>query len=282
VPPRPVPAALLCAALAAGCDDTAPPPAGHDPAAGGTVAGVVAWKGTPVAVPALVHVGLQPDGTVATTTHPDTDAPAPDPATGGLAGVVVFVRGIDPNRARPWDHPPASVEADAHGITVRQGGTVGRAGLVRAGDEVTLTAAVPLSAVRARGAAFFTLTLPEPGRPRVRRLDRPGFVELTSADGRPWPRAHLFVAEHACCAVTDAAGRFHIPGVPAGPCEVVAWHPNWRLTDRERDPESGFVVRHVHAPAAETAKALTVTAGATHDLRLTFGADDFRAGPKAD
>ena len=36
--------------------------------------------------------------------------------------------------------------------------------------------------------------------------------------------AHFWVMDHPFFAVTDAEGKFEIPGLPAGEYTVVAWH----------------------------------------------------------
>src|SRR5262249_39172772 len=136
-------------------------------------------------------------------------APAIDPATRAVKDAVVFLRGIDPRRSRPWDHPPVRVEMRDYLLVVRQGAAEGRVGFVRRGDGVEMVSAQPaFHALQARGAAFFTLMFPDPGGPRTRRLGRAGVVELTSAAGHFWMRGHLFVDDHPYYARADAAGRF--------------------------------------------------------------------------
>ena len=43
-------------------------------------------------------------------------------------------------------------------------------------------------------------------------------------DVHPWMSAFIFVMDHPFFAVTDAAGKFSIEGIPAGQHTLVAWH----------------------------------------------------------
>ena len=71
--------------------------------------------------------------------------------------------------------------------------------------------------------------------------------------------------------MTDAAGRWTLPGVPPGEYELVAWTPNWRIERIERDPETGGITRYVFAPALEVTRRVTVRDGeatAVEDLMI--------------
>src|SRR5437763_1547663 len=96
---------------------------------------------------------------------------------------------------------------------------------------------------RNRGAVF-GLPLPGPGRPVRRRLAQPGVVELSSGAGRYWHRAYLWVGAHPYFALTDADGRFQLPGGPAGEYRLVAWLPNPDIAAVDRDPNTGMILRH--------------------------------------
>lgn len=172
------------------------------------------------------------------------NVPAVDPKTRGVAGVLVYLKGITTS-AREWDHPSVALELNDERPMIRQGDAGPQSlGLVRCGDEITIVNKQDrFHSARARGAAFWTFTLPDADKPITKRLDQPGIVELSSAAGYYWMHAYLFVSEHPYCAVTNAAGEFEIPNVPPGEYELVTWMPSWDVIRRERDPESTAVVR---------------------------------------
>jgi hypothetical protein len=60
---------------------------------------------------------------------------------------------------------------------------------------------------------------------RLRALDRPGTVDVRCASGHEWEVAWVHVTEAPFVAVSDADGRFAIPGVPRGRYTLRAWHP---------------------------------------------------------
>jgi hypothetical protein len=189
---------------------------------------------------------------------------------------VVYLRGVDVRRARPWDHPPVGVVQRDRCFHVRQGDGDGRDGFVRRGEAVEMVAAGPVFyALDARGAAFFGLTFPDPDVPRRRVLDRTGLVELTSAAGAYWMRAYLFVDDHPYYAHTDAEGRFVLPRVPPGEYEVVCWLPSWREAVHDRDPETSLVTRLHFRPPVERSRRVRLGPGETGEVTFTLSAGDF-------
>jgi hypothetical protein len=280
--------ALLCAAALAGCaeaphpeeaaDAPAPLAVEFDPASAADVRGRVIWEGEAPRVPAfrstaspLVDTG---PGTDRKWANPN--APAINAATRGVAGAVVFLRGIDPRRSRPWDHPPARVEIRDWQLHVLQGDADARTGFVRRGDAVQLVSAQAVfHSLQARGAAFFALAFPDPGAPCTRRLTRPGVVELSSPVGYFWMRAHLFVADHPYYARTDAAGRFTLPRVPPGAYEAACWLPDWRAADRELDGDTGQTYRLTFRPPAEVVRPVRVRAGQGTTVAFALSASTF-------
>jgi hypothetical protein len=181
-------------------------------------------------------------------------------AAGGVGGAVVYVRGIDPATARVWDRPPVIVEMHDERPMIRQGDDApGSVGFVRQGDEVTFVSRQSLfHSLRARGAAFWTLTLPDPDRPRTRRLDRPGLIELSSGANYFWMHGYLWVCEHPYYTATDAAGHWKLTGVPLGEYDLVTWLPDWRTERQERDPETGLISRYVFRPPLTAMRRVTV------------------------
>jgi hypothetical protein len=274
--------------LALGCGDarTQPPaPATpddglasrFDPATAGTIKGTVAWSGELPAVK-LFDVHFNPDSSPALReklTRDNPNAPAIGPAR-GVSGAVVFLRAVDPERSRPWNHPPVSVEIRGRQIHVLQGSTDSRVGFVRAGDAIDMVSREKeCQSLHASGSAFFTLPFPDPDQPLSRSLTKPGVVELSSNSGLFWIRSYLFVVEHPYYARTDAEGNFLLTDVPAGEYELVAWLPSWKVKDHDRDPETGFISRVRFEPPVEVVHRIRVAAGEKVEQRFEFSLGTF-------
>jgi hypothetical protein len=261
---------LVLVLIDCGCDSSPPasppgqpaavPSANNHPTAGLT--GRVVWSGAVPQIPPVSTMRPAPNGSTALVTRPAPNAPVIGP-DGGVAGAVVYLRGVDPAKARPWDRPPVVVEMHDARPMLRQGdGPPTNLGFVHAGDEITVVSRQHhFHALRARGAAFWTLALPDPDRPRIRRLTEPGVVELCSGAYEFWMRAYLWVCDHPYYAPTDAAGQWTLTEVPAGEYELVVWLPDWRTARQERDPETGLVVRYVFRPPLQTTRRVTVQDG---------------------
>ena len=210
--------------------------------------------------------GLVPDGVgYSRRSVGNPFRPLVDPVTGGLANVLVALDGIDPARSRPWDHPPVTV-------TLKDFDFSPRLAIVRAGWPVTFVSGdTELHVARARGAAFFALSLPKPGEPRRRVIETPGDVELSSGAGYYWAAADLCVRVDPYAAVTNAQGEYELPQVPAGTYVLAYRVRNPAVVSVERDPETGLPFRHNYAPPGVRKANVTVTAGQT--LTRTFAAD---------
>jgi hypothetical protein len=283
---------LLLVVVALGCDELQPPApeqtaaravsgragGAFDPATTGSVSGRVAWHGPLPEVPpfeARSHVPIgKPGQPRLVRANPNT--PAIDPTGRGVAGAVVFLRGVPPEKARPWDHPPVRVEQRDRRLHVVQGQTDSRVGFVQLGDAVEMVSRDEhYHMLHARGAAFFTFTFPDPDRPRTRTLTARGVVELASAAGHYWMRAYVFVDDHPYYARTDSQGRFQLEGVPPGEYEVVCWLPSWLAERQERDPETSLVTRLTFRPAVERRHSVEVRRGTTAREEFTLSLADF-------
>lgn len=275
---------VILAVALAGCDEVpdlppapSPPaePTAFDPANCGRITGRVTWAGPVPQAPPFLYGVPQPDGTVATRLVPNPNVPDVEPGSAVLRGAVVFLRGVDPARAKPWDLPPVRVELADRSIRVRQGNAPPRrVGFVRRGAPITMLSVEPVYHVLwARGDAYFSLTFPDPDQPLTRVLDTPGRVALSSGAGYYWASANLFVSDHPYFTLTDADGRFTLEQVPAGAAELVVWLPGWGVTRQDRDPETGLIFRQAYSPPIEVAVPLKVERGGETVTTLTLPAN---------
>jgi hypothetical protein len=139
--------------------------------------------------------------------------------------------------------------------------TDARTGFVHRGQSVEMASREPVFHIlRASGSAFFSLTFPNPDRPRVRSLTEPGLVELSSGAGYYWMRAYLFVDDHPYYTRTDAQGYYQLSQVPPGRYQVVCWLPNWNVARHDRDPESTVISRLFFRPPVEREQHVEVRA----------------------
>ncbi|HYV36382.1 MAG TPA: carboxypeptidase-like regulatory domain-containing protein [Gemmataceae bacterium] len=197
------------------------------------------------------------------------NAPVIDVESRGVAGAVIFLRKVDPSRARPWDHPPVSVEHADRRLYVVQGDNKTNVGIVHQGDKISMVSREKIyNSLHADGAAFFTFPFPDADKPLTRALTNPGFVELSSAAGFYWMRAYLFVSEHPYVTRTDAKGNFELAQVPPGKYQIVCWLPNWNKKSQDRDPESSLVTRMFFQSPLEVERDVVVDANG--EVRMDF------------
>lgn len=198
---------------------------------------------------------------------PNHFAPRIDPRSKGAADAVVFLTSA-PNGGA---FPPLTIEQTDLTVRVRQGGVTGRIGFVKVGSEIEMVSRdAEYHSLRGRGAAFFTLPFPAPNQVLHRKLVAPGHVEFTSAAGYFGSAVDVFVCDHGFYTTTAADGRFKFEAVPPGEYEVVAWLRNWELLGRDRDPETGKIVRlHFAQPFQQTRKA-AVAGGKVAEVTFAF------------
>ena len=226
-----------------------------DSAMCGIITGTVTWIGDmpivkPVTFAKLGTKGLQ------TVELPNPNRPIVDVPSRGVGSAVVYLKGIDVSRAKPWSASNVGVELDDERIAFRDGA---RYGFIPVGGMVAFTSTrSTISGIRARGAAFFTQMFPNDSSTVTRTFSSPGRVELTSASGQYWATADLFVVEHPYYATTNATGQFELRDVPIGKYTLHCWHPNGNIAKQERDPETGSVTRQKYAAAAEQSQSVRV------------------------
>jgi hypothetical protein len=249
-----------------------------DPATAGTIRGQVTWTGdlpsvAPLTTWSFLKLLDPPEGR---HQFDNPHAPRIDPKTRGVAGAVVFLKGVDARRGRRWDHPPVRVEQRGYQLHVRQGDADGQVGFVQRGAAVEVVSGdAAFDALHADGAAFFSLVFPDPNEPRTRSLPANGLVELTSAAGHFWMRGYLFVDEHPYYTHTDEQGRFILPQVPPGHYEAVCWLPSWREAEHQRDPETSLITRLIFKPPVERRQSLSLEPGQTRTLSFTWSMEMF-------
>src|SRR5262245_29090372 len=276
-------AALVFGTLS-GCSDTAaenPPPKPNaaastlfDPTTGGGISGQVVWQGD---LPASEWLEMRTDPPVARGQRtPNPNQPQVDPASKGVGNAVVFLRGVDTRKTRPWDHPPVRIEMRDFTLHIHQGEAVRPVGFVRAGDGVEFVSRDPFHALEIRGAAFFSLRFVDANVTTQRTVTNRGLVDLTSAAGYYWMRAYLFVDEHPYYPHTDIEGRFHLKQVPPGEYQLVCWMANDRIARRERDPENGLVTRLVYGPPLEIERTVTIRTAQSTDVSFSIQREMFR------
>jgi hypothetical protein len=228
----------------------------------GTVRGRVVWQGPIPDVASFEYRPKLESPSAEREAFPNTNALAVDAESRGVANAVVFLREVDRKRSRPWDHAGVFVELMGKTLRLEQGNESVRTAFARRGEPLTINSTdSQLHVLRAGGAAFYSLTFMEPHKPRQRRLDQKGLVELTSAVGHFWQHGYVFVDDHPYYARTDSQGRFVLPRVPEGDYRLVCWIPNWKVKEQERDTESGLVRFLTFAPALELEQTVNVLPG---------------------
>jgi hypothetical protein len=253
---------ILLAALVVGCAEAAElegrkshsaratPAEAFDESTAGSIHGQVSWQGDlPDAAPFKV-LGLPAEYPIdPRQDQANPNVPHVDPATLAVENVVVFLRGVDAKRSRPWDHPKVRVAQRDRRLWIRQGEAQSNVGWVRTGDTIeAINQDDHFHMLRGRGAAFFSLPFPQAQLVSRRRLDKPGLVELSSGAFFFWMRGYLFVDDHPYYAKTDARGRFELDKVPAGSYDLVCWLPSWQVASKSRDPETGLIIQVDFAP----------------------------------
>lgn len=280
---------VVISAVCAGCEESPLPPApvsipsadtgtAFDAGSAGTITGSVCWEGAVPKLPPydapVSPAAEQAGGARKTWNNPNLLQV--EPGTHGVGNAVVFLRGVDPRRSRPWDLPPVRVAIRDYQFQVSQGASTGPYGFVRRGAEVKMASEQLLFHIlQARGAGFFSFTFPVGGQACRRTLSRSGVVELTSGTGCFWMRSYLFVDDHPYYVRTDHAGRFTLPQVPAGTYDLVCWLPSWHEAEHERDADTGLVCRLSFRPPLVRTQTVTVRAGKTTTGRFQVAQKDF-------
>jgi hypothetical protein len=197
----------------------------------------------------------------------------------GLAHAVVLLRGVDPTRARPWDHPPVRLEVRNDQVTVLQGEERSQIGFVERGQSIEIVSCDPYyHTLSLRGSAFLGIPLADRNQVRQRRLTRAGVVEATSGSGCFWMLANLFVADHPYLTQTDTEGNFTLPGIPSGRYQLVVWHLDWREVSRELDGDSWEIAAIRYRPPLQLLQTVQVQASEVTRVQPTFSKSHITRG----
>src|SRR6185295_5924637 len=101
----------------------------------GTIAGRVRWQGD---LPQIESFAFRNEEKKITETFSNPNAPDVDKKTLAVRNAMVFLRGVDIKRARPWDHAPVRGVVQDRRFQIFQGTVPTKYGIVRQGESMTL------------------------------------------------------------------------------------------------------------------------------------------------
>jgi hypothetical protein len=240
-------AALLLGA--AGCQKPAAPAPSQKPAspapttatpARGKVTGTVRYEG---ATPRMTRINTASDPACEGAANAD---PAIAVHDGLLKNVLVRVKGPVAGEPVPKPQSPVTLDQKACAYVPRvQGALAGQVIEVHNSDPT-------LHGVRVLQGADSVLKEVQPpeGPPVKGEVPRGAELLRVKCDVHPWMLAWIVVSPSAHFAVTDAAGRFALEGLPPGTYTVEAWHESLGTRSAE----------------------VTVTADGTSELNFSFSA----------
>jgi len=206
-------------------------------AVGPSLSGIVRWTGPAPEIEQIrMHgdafcAGLLPDGILR--------RPAFDTRDGGLGGVLVRVKGIEPSTAAVATEP---VVLDQRSCLFEPTVVAVRVGqpLVFRNSDATLQNVHGLATVNAE----FNIGMPRKGGEATQTFSQAEvFIPIRDAV-HPWKKAYVAVLDSPYFAVSDSDGHFTISGLAAGDYEIEARHPTLgAATERVTVvPEGGVTV----------------------------------------
>jgi len=223
---------FACALTTAGCDsrdDAAKAQVSAVPAVkpgDGVVRGTVTFAGT---APEMAEIANVPCHDGAPPLKEETVVV--DPATKGLANVVVYLKGVRASEGVTTDKTPPPPVLDQvhcrytpHVVAVE----AGRPLVVRSSDDAMHNVHY---APAGNPAANFGMT--GPGQEKTVTFAKPELAVRVKCDVHPWMTAYVAVMGNPWFAVTDAHGKFEVSHLPAGTYTLAAWHERYGEVTRQ-------------------------------------------------
>ncbi len=139
--------------------------------------------------------------------------------SGGLENVFIYVKNVPAGKYPPPKEPVIVDQQGSIFIPRVQGLRAGQTLLMKNGDPF-------IHNVRSlsRTNRPFNIAQPPGSAGRERVFEKSEGPISIKCDFHRWMTAHFWVMDHPFFAVTDAEGKFEIPGLPAGEYTLVAWH----------------------------------------------------------
>ncbi|MBY0459616.1 MAG: hypothetical protein K2V38_20040, partial [Gemmataceae bacterium] len=173
--------------------------------------------------------------------------------------VVVWLRPDSDDKADEF--PRARVHPDLakpkprdHTVIAAGGRFVPRVVAARAGDTITFDNRLPVPTnvkydVYDDSDRAFNLLVGKDMGHTAKPLPVVRSCDIFSSSIHPWMRGYVRAFDHPYFAVTDAAGGFELPQVPAGTWRLVAWHERAGFLG-----ESGRLGQKITVPANRTGR----------------------------
>lgn len=184
-----------------------------------------------------------PDRDVTCCVKPLADETLRRTSSGGIAGAVVYLAGIEAGKGWAAETPTltnAQCRFEPHVVVVRAGSPMTVANADDCVHNVNTFARLnpPINAAMPPPAAG--------GRPVTRTFAVPEEVKVV-CDVHQWMSAWIVVRDNPYFAVTDADGRFRITEVPPGRHRATVWHERLGRFDTEVEVSAGGEARLDHA-----------------------------------
>jgi hypothetical protein len=204
------------AAPAAG-SEAAAPAAGSAASGSASIAGKVAFEGTP---PGPEKIKLTADPKCAAMHKEGLDRQPVKVKDGGVSDVLVYVKtGVTGSYPAPTEPVVLDQQGcDYHPHMLAQ--VAGQPLKIRNSDD-TLHNIHP----RPQANTEFNIGQPRKGMESTKTFDKPEMMIPVGCDVHPWMRAYISVLPHPFFAVSKEDGTYEIKGLPAGTYEVEALHP---------------------------------------------------------